>query len=207
MRPRLRPAHQLGQAPVEHDDFAEIAQDHVLALEVAVDDPARVRIGHGVADRDEGIQQRRQLERIGLARQPLVVVVAGGFAQGAALDEAHGVKRLPAVPRADQLVNRNDPGMFELAGDLCLLEEARPERGVLGVLGPQLLEGNVPAQVAVVSQPDATDAAGRVQAEPAIALRLPGNVVDGRRSATPPRAALRRASAGCRRRRGRRVSV
>ncbi len=45
-----------------------------------------------------------------------------------------------------------------------------PKGGVLGVLGPQLLEGNVPAQVAVVSQPEATDAAGRVQVPPAIAL-------------------------------------
>src|SRR5687768_10732776 len=71
--------------------------------------------------------------------------------------------------------------MFELAGDLRLLKESRPERGVFGVLGPQLLQGNVPSQVAVVSQPHASDAAGRVQMEPVIALPLRERSVVSRR--------------------------
>ena len=79
-----------------------------------------------------------------------------------------------------------------------------PERGLLGALGPQFLQGDVAAEVAVVGQPDAADAAGGVQAEPGVALGPTGNVVDGRhvkvRSAGR---SLRRASAGCRRRRGR----
>ena len=37
----------------EDDDFTEIAQYHVLALQVAVDHASRVGIGHGVANRDE----------------------------------------------------------------------------------------------------------------------------------------------------------
>src|SRR5262249_21648078 len=84
------------------------------------------------------------------------------------------------VPGAGQFVNGDDARVFELAGDLRLLEEARLERGVLGALGPQLLQGDVPAQVVVVRQPDAADAAGRVQTEPAIAFGRTGNVVDGR---------------------------
>src|SRR5262249_3765975 len=76
-------------------------------------------------------------------------------------------------------VHRDDARMFELAGDLRLLEKARPERGLLGPFRPQLLEGDVPAQVAVVGQPDATDAAGRVQAQPAIALGWRGHMVNG----------------------------
>ena len=46
----LGTADQLGQPPVEDDDLAEVAQDHVLPLEVAVDDPARVGVGDGVTD-------------------------------------------------------------------------------------------------------------------------------------------------------------
>ena len=49
-------AQQLGQAPVEHDDFAEITHDHVMALQIAVDDPACVRVGYGVTDRHKGIE-------------------------------------------------------------------------------------------------------------------------------------------------------
>ena len=48
-------------------------------------------------------------------------------------------------------------------------------------LGPQFLESHVPPQVVVVSQPNTTDAASRVQAQPAIALRLHWNVVGGRK--------------------------
>ena len=48
------------------------------------------------------------------------------------------------------------------------------------MLGPQLLQGNVPPQVAVVSQPDASDAAGRVQLEPVVALPLHERLVVSR---------------------------
>ena len=53
----------LGQAPVEHDDLAEVAQHDVLALQVAVDDPPRMRVSHGVADADECRQQVDQPDR------------------------------------------------------------------------------------------------------------------------------------------------
>ena len=79
---------------------------------------------------------------------------------------------LPAIATADQGVHGDDRGMFELASDPRLLEEARFEGGICGVFGPQLFKGNVPSKVAVVGQPDASDAAGRVQAEPMIAIRL-----------------------------------
>ncbi len=142
-----------------------------------MDDPAGVRVGHGVADRDEGVQQYRQVERVGLARRPLPVVGPGRLAQGAALEEAHGVERLAAVPHAEQVIHRNDTGVFQLAGDPRLLEKARPERGVPGTLGAQLLEGHVAAEIVVVGQPGAADAAGSVQAESGVTLARPGYVV------------------------------
>jgi hypothetical protein len=97
--------------------------------------PARVRIGYGVANRDKGAQQCRQFKGVELAGQPPGVVGAGGLSQGAALDAAHGVERLPAR-RARQLVNGDDTRVFELTGDLRLLEEACLERGLLGAFGP-----------------------------------------------------------------------
>src|SRR5262249_32842794 len=135
----FRPAHQLGQSPVEHDHFAETAQDDVVALEIAVDDAAAVRVSDRVADGDKGIQAHRPLERVGLARPPLLVIGAGRLAERAALDEAHRVERLPVSLAADQLVDWDDPRMLQLAGDLSLLEKAPPEFGMAGLLWPKLL--------------------------------------------------------------------
>ena len=56
-------ADDLGQAPVEHDDFAEVAQDNVLTLQVAMDHAPAVGVGHGMADAYECLEQLAQLER------------------------------------------------------------------------------------------------------------------------------------------------
>jgi hypothetical protein len=69
----VRLAEHLGQAPVEDDDLAEVAQDDVPWLEVTVDDRARVGIGPRVAHRDEGVEEGRQVERLLPALGPLVV--------------------------------------------------------------------------------------------------------------------------------------
>src|ERR1041385_4652043 len=44
-------AERLGQAPVDHRDLAELADDHVGRLEIAVDHPLRVRVRHRVGHR------------------------------------------------------------------------------------------------------------------------------------------------------------
>ena len=53
----------LGQAPVQDDHLAEVAQDDVLPLQVAVDHPPRVGVRQRVADADEGVEQRDEVER------------------------------------------------------------------------------------------------------------------------------------------------
>ncbi len=166
----LRPADQFRQSPVEDDDLAEITQDDILSLEVAVDDAARMAVSDSVTDRDKSVQERRQLQRIDLARQAPVVVRAGRFTQGATLDEAHRVERLPIIPPPHQLVDRDNARVLQLAGDLRLLEKTRPEFGMVGPLGPKLLQRDIAAEFAVVGQPNAADATGRVQSESGVAI-------------------------------------
>ncbi|MFO0844248.1 MAG: hypothetical protein U0797_17935 [Gemmataceae bacterium] len=168
----------LGQSPVQHDDLAEVAEDDVLTFEVAVDDAARVGVGDRVADRNEGVQQGRQVERVGLAGGSLLVERGRRLGQRAPLDEAHGVER-SAVGGPGQLVDRDDAGVLQLAGNSGFLKEAGGERGVLGPLGPQLLQGDVAAEAAVVGQPHAADAARRVQSEPGVTIRGAGDVGHG----------------------------
>ena len=68
---------ELRQPPVQDHDLAEVCQHHVVALQVAVDHAARMGVGDGVADGDEGAQQAEELQRIILAAQSLLVVRAG----------------------------------------------------------------------------------------------------------------------------------
>ena len=91
---------QLGEAPVQDDHFTVISQDYILAFQIAVNDAPRVGIGHGVANRDEDVQQRYKLERVGVAAVMLFVIVPDRLAQGAAFDPAHRVERLVAVRSA-----------------------------------------------------------------------------------------------------------
>ena len=157
----------LGQPPVEHDDLAEVAQHDVLALEVAVDDPARMRVGHGVADADERRQQVDQPDRVGLAGGPLLVIGPDRLAQGAAPDEPHGVIRRIALA---QLVDRHDPRVLELRRDLGLVEEPRADDRVVGLVGAQLLQRDLAAERAVAGQPDPAHAPLGVQVGQRVAL-------------------------------------
>ena len=60
---RLRPARRLGQAPVDDQRLAILADDDVGRLDVAVDHAAGVGVLDGVADVDEPPQERPQGER------------------------------------------------------------------------------------------------------------------------------------------------
>src|SRR5437588_163349 len=86
----------------------------------------------------------------------------GAIAGASAADEAHRVERLPVGP-APQLVDRDDARVLQLPGDPGLADEAGGEHGLAGVIGPQVLEGDVTAQGGVVGQPDPADAARGVQ--------------------------------------------
>ena len=68
--------------------------------------------------------------------------------QGAALDQLHDEIRA-AVGKRAQVVDRHDAGVLQLAGDLCLLDEASDQAGVVAMLLEQDLHGQVAADVAV----------------------------------------------------------
>ena len=73
--------------------------------------------------------------------------------QGTAPDQLHRDEQ-PAIGEAPQLVDGDDPGVLELAADLGLLHEAADHLGVIAVLLPDHLDGEIPAQVEVASLED-----------------------------------------------------
>jgi hypothetical protein len=69
-----------------------------------------VSVGDGVADGDERVQQREQLEGVCAPQRAFLVVGSRRVTQGTAFDEAHDVERLLIVWPACQLVHGNNPG-------------------------------------------------------------------------------------------------
>jgi hypothetical protein len=96
-----------------------------------------------------------------------------------AADEAHGVKGGLVVRPAANLVDRHDARVLQLAGDLRLAHEARPQGWLAGPFGPQFLERHIAAEAGVAGQPDAADAAGGVQSRESVALAGVGHVGAG----------------------------
>ena len=64
-RDRLDLPQRLGQAPVDHQRLAVLADDHVARLDVAVQDAPAVGVVDRVADVDEPPQELAQLQRAG----------------------------------------------------------------------------------------------------------------------------------------------
>jgi hypothetical protein len=119
-------ARDLGESPVHDEHLAERPDHDVRGLQVAVNHPAGVGVGHRLAGLQEDAQQRR----------PVVVGPrprAEQLGQGAALDQLHGEERPPVVTPAD-VVHRHDPRVLQLADDLRLPEE--PPHAVRGNLVP-----------------------------------------------------------------------
>ena len=122
-------------------------------------------VGHGLADlledREEarpvfiGAPTRREQRR-----------------QGAAPDQLHRDEQ-PAIGEAPQLVDGDDPGVLELAADLRLLHEAADHLGMIAVLLPDHLDGEVPAQVEVASLEDRADPAPGQFADQLVTRRWP----------------------------------
>ena len=66
--------------------------------------------------------------------------------QGTPPDELHRNEQT-AVGKAPELVDRDDPGVLKLAANLGLLDETAHHLGLVTVLLPNHLDGEVPAEV------------------------------------------------------------
>ena len=89
---RSRRVEILREPPIDDHGLAELADQHVARLEIAMDDALAVRVRHRVGDREHARQQREPvLERLRVAID--VVERAPG-------DELHGVERLAGRPLA-----------------------------------------------------------------------------------------------------------
>src|SRR5262249_51148721 len=131
-------------------------------------------------------------QRPGVPRPAPVVVGAAGGAEGAALDEAHGVKRRPAVGRLGQLVNGGDAGGLQPTGGARPFHEAGAGPGggrggrLWRLLGPGGTGGRGPAGLGP-ARPGR--AAGSACPAPAALPRRESSTAPPRRVRRPPPAA------------------
>ena len=143
-----RRAGGAGDAPVEDDDLAEVAEADVGGFEVAVHDAFAVHIGHRLADAEEDVDE---------AAAAPALVAAGDrgeqVAEVAAFDDAHREPAAAVVEVAD-LVDRDDAGVLQAGGDERLLHRA------VAVLAADDLDGDFALQVAVVGSTHGAHAAG-----------------------------------------------
>ena len=97
------------QTPIHDLDLAEGPDHDVERLQVAVDHPLAVGVGHGLAHLLENLQEPGE-----------VVSGVGPFLQelrqGLAADQFHGEER-PAVRQCAEIVDGHDARMLQLAGD------------------------------------------------------------------------------------------
>ncbi len=151
--------------------------------------PAIVRIGDGLANLDEDLQQPAALHfrrvvggrtekgtvplqegdspLFGPAGRAVRVVFADDVLERLAVDEGHYVERPPFLVHA-QVVHRHNPGVLELSSDLGLDQEPFL---LLVQLPAQPLQGDLPADLRVVGQPDFSDPAAGVELADDVAAR------------------------------------
>ena len=91
--------------------------------------------------------------------------------QGTPPDQLHRDEQ-PAVGKPPQLVDRDDPGVLKLAANLGLLDETADHLGLVAVLLPNHLDGEVPAQVEVASLENRPHPAARQLADELVTRRL-----------------------------------
>ena len=125
------------EAPVHHLHFTEGADHHVRWLKVAMDHSPCMDVGHGLADGFEDGKKTGHFPRH-------VAPLAKQFGQGAALHELHGEEGT-TVGESTQLVNRHDPRVLELTGNLRLLDEAARQLRYIPVGFEQDFHGEVTA--------------------------------------------------------------
>ncbi len=140
-----RGADDLGQAPVEDQHLAEGSDHDVARLQVAVDDAAAVGEGDGLAGAQEQFQQlEAQLGLAGALGQMVGQVDPG--------DAFHGVEHRAVGEDAD-IVHGDDARVFELGGDLGLVDEAADLIQVATRM-VQSLERHIAPAVAVMDADD-----------------------------------------------------
>ncbi len=175
----LRALDQFGKAPIQDNHLPVIAQDHVLAFEIAVNHTPRVGKCDGIAHGNERVQQRNPLHGVGAPMFSLFVIAPDRLGQGAAFDQAHRVKWLMILRPARQLVHGNHTRVFELSRDLGFSEESLPRVGARRTFGPQFLQCDVATQLDIAGDPDPADAARGVQVREFVAFPNIGSVIDG----------------------------
>ena len=160
VRARDRPPRLLvegdGEPPVHHVDLAVLAHHHVVRLQVAVKDPARVSERDRVADAHEHAQV--PLEQIGGPEPaPYLVRVAHEARPVEAVDLLEHHERRPARVACD-VVDGDDVGVLDRARDPRLAHE-RERRALAPLLGPEALDRDRPAERALGAQPHDAHAA------------------------------------------------
>ncbi len=159
----VRELLQLGQAPVEHVDLAEVAEHDVGGLEIAVEHAARVGEIHRQADGGEGGEEAAARE---LARHlgALLAQAAEDLAERHPAEALHGEIHGAGLVDAE-VVDGDDRRVLELALHAGLAEEARAELRVEAVLGEQHLQRHLAPDPRVAA---AEDFAHRSAAEQAV---------------------------------------
>src|SRR3569832_2362984 len=172
-----RLADDAREPPIEHVDYAEVAEHHVRGLEIAVDDAARVRELDREADIGERAQQARPRRDRALHQ----------LRQRDAGEPLHREERAASVVGAE-VVDRRDRGMIEPRLDPRLAQEPL-DLGIRRRRRTQPLERDVAADAQVVSDqhfPEATaadDLTEHVTLERAGGVVTPGPVVGVERPA------------------------
>ena len=105
-----------------------------------------------------GMQEAVEFKPPGRPRLQSAVVVMDRRMERPPLDESHRIERPIVRASASQLIDRDDPGMLELAGDFRLLDEPLSDEGTrIPSIGPQLFEGHLATHMNVVRQPYLAD--------------------------------------------------
>jgi hypothetical protein len=169
---RRRLADHLRQPPVHDERLAERADHDVRRLQVAVDDPLRVRVADRLADGGEALQQLPQGDPPGVAgrrrvRGPavgagLAVEPVDDLAERRPGDEPHGVAR-PPVAVGDEAEDGDHAGVVEPGGDPGLGDELFPPPGVVGVGHLHPLERDLAVELGVAGAEHLAEPALRVE--------------------------------------------
>jgi hypothetical protein len=123
-----------GEAEVEHLDLPRAEQEHVLGLQVAVDDALLVRRGQPARDLEGDLD--------GLAGRQRAVLQA--LAQRLALQQLH--RRVHRALLAAEIVDREDVGVRERSDGLRLPLEAPERVRVLGEIPREDLDRDLPVE-------------------------------------------------------------
>ncbi len=147
--PESRLGHPLPAGGLDREGDSEVGDQRVAALEqdvlrfdVAVDNPASVRVPQRIG------HLAGNPERFGNRELP---VASEPGAEGLAVDEGHHVKQEPR--RLARLVERQDVGMLEVGGRPDFGQEPLGAEG-RGELGVQHLDGDVAVVLQVVGEID-----------------------------------------------------